>query len=155
LRRRTSAGSLKPQPFLRVTDVNTRLAWDLASMHDLPFITTQKDDLDQQINAVRVAVSKQQILIHPRCKKLRDDLKNGVWKNLAKKVFDHDSKHGHYDTIAALIYMWRNVHQRRNPAPREEQYVIDARAADQSGRSIAQGPRTSKWSRRGFKYRVR
>jgi hypothetical protein len=116
-------GVMKPQPFLRVSDHDFELINTLSTVHGLTFIPTAKDDLDGNLNRLRVAISRKQIRIHPRCKRLIYDLKNAVWKNQAKKVFAHSSDLGHFDTVAALLYLWRSVQQRRNPAPKAAQHV--------------------------------
>lgn len=152
---RGSNGKLRAQPFMRVSDHNFQLINDLATMHGLTFVPTRKDDLDQQLNALRVAFSKKQIVIHPRCKRLIYDLTNGVWKNQAKKIFAHSSDCGHFDTIAALLYLWRNVRQRQNPAPKEENFVKSNRREDFSGHTEQPSGKASKWSRHGFKYRLK
>lgn len=150
---------LKPQPFLRVSDNDPRLLYDLSTEHGLAFAATAKDNLDQQINALRVAVQNKRVRIHPRCRKLIAHLKNGVWKNEARKVFATEGGDlGHFDLIAALVYMWRNVQQHRNPAPKAERYVAgDIRIKEgKAGGSKWQGkPGESKFYRRGNRFYVR
>lgn len=125
VKRRASAhGPERAQPYRRVSDNDHRLIHDLTMEHKLSFVPTQKDNLHQQINAVRVAIQQNKILIHPRCKILISHLKNGVWKNAEKKKFATGSKaFGHFDCVAALVYMWRNIDQYRNPYPPSERYV--------------------------------
>lgn len=146
---------LRLQPYRRWSDRNLELIYQLSTVHGLQFFPTAKGDFQQHLNGLRVAITKHQIIIHPRCKRLVEELKNGVWKNLAKKVFANSADEGHNDTIAALLYLWRNANLRRNPAPKEEAYVRSIQSEDHSGKlSEAQRP-TSKWSRRGFTFRVR
>jgi hypothetical protein len=139
----------RPQPYMRVSDNDPRLLYDLAHDHGLVFQATQKDNLDQQINAVRVAVSDKRIRIHPRCKMLRNQLKNGIWKNEARKVFAREGGDlGHFDLIAALVYLYRNAvtySKGRNPAPREQKYIADMKIR---GGNDGEGQTQSKWSRR-------
>ncbi len=120
VRRRGSNGeytSSKPQPFLRVSDNDPRLLADLAMDHKLAFVPTVKSDLDKHVNQVRVAIQTGAILIHPRCKKLCLHLRMGVWKQAGKLFAREGGELGHFDLIAALTYMWRNIHKRRNPMP--------------------------------------
>lgn len=138
----------RPQPYMRVSDNDPRLLFDLANDHKLIFTATAKDNLDQQINSVRVAISEKRIRIHPRCKMLRKQLRDGIWKNEARKVFAREgSDLGHFDLIAALVYLWRNasMYKGRNPAPREEKYVADMKIR---GGNDGQGQTQSKFSRR-------
>jgi terminase large subunit-like protein len=127
VRRRGNSGSFdtKPQPYLRVCDNDLRLIADLHKDHGLTFIPTQKDNLENAVNQVRIAIQTGKIIIHPRCKKLIDHLRHGVWKKV-NRLFDRDDAKGmgHYDTIAALVYLWRNVQKRRNPVPDLERYVM-------------------------------
>lgn len=120
VRRRGSNGeytSSKAQPFLRVSDNDPRLLADLAMDHKLAFVPTVKSDLDKHVNQVRVAIQTGAILIHPRCKKLCLHLRMGVWKQAGKLFAREGGELGHFDLIAALTYMWRNIHKRRNPMP--------------------------------------
>ncbi len=132
VRRRAQNGQYdtRPQPFLRFSDRDPRLLADFALDHKLAFVPAQKDELRSTINQVRVAVGAGKIVIHPRCKKLQLHLKMGVWKTIGK-MFERegDSELGHYDLIAALAYMWRNVHKKRNPTPTLERMLMpDVRA---------------------------
>jgi hypothetical protein len=138
VRRVAPNGVMKPQPYLRVSDHNFELINTLSTVHGLTFIPTAKDDLDQNLNRLRVAIARKQVIIHPRCKRLIKDLRDAIWKNQAKKVFAHSSDLSHFDTVAALIYMWRNINQRRNPMPKDARYhalhqqedILDKRKPD-------------------------
>lgn len=110
----------KPQPLLRVSDIDQRLVADLAKDHRLYFLPTQKDDALAALNQVRLMFARRQILIHPRCTALIAHLEAGVWKkgkrdNLSD--FDRSGECGHFDCIAALVYLVRNVNRNRNPFP--------------------------------------
>lgn len=154
-KRRSHDGKLKPQPYLRVSDNDPRLLYDLATQHHLVFIATQKDEFTQQVNGLRIAIQQRKIQIHPRCKILVHHLKNGVWKNEARKVFAWEGGSlGHFDAIAALIYLWRNVQQRRNPAPKEERYVISTQHENRSGH-FEPRKRFSQWSRTRHRYYIK
>lgn len=106
-----------PIPFRRVSDNNWPiLIQDLSSLHSLTFIETTKDNLEAMINEVRLMVQAGQILIHPRCKKLIGCLRYGVWDN-KKKAFARSTVYGHFDHLAALIYLVRNLAKTTNPIP--------------------------------------
>lgn len=126
IRRRTSNGQyqLRPQPYLRVSDNDPRLLADLALDHKLTFVPTQKSDLDKQVNALRVGIQTGSILIHPRCKKLCLHMRMGVWKKAGTLFAREGGELGHFDLIAALTYMWRNIHKRRNPMPTLERMLM-------------------------------
>ena len=123
-----SSGTLKPQPYKRVSDNDNRLIQDLISEHNLQFVATQKDNLQQQVNSLRIGVQEGRVIVHPRCTRLIAHMKNGVWKNMDRKKFAVEGKtFGHFDTIAALVYLWRNLDQHRNPYPPTERYVAGVR----------------------------
>jgi hypothetical protein len=144
LKLKKSGNAFGEQPYRRVSDRDHRLVQDLWTEHKLLFQMTAKDDLDQQINAVRVMFSKQKILIHPRCKMTIQHLKNGVWKNEARKVFAREGGDlGHFDLIAALVYLVRNIDKWRNPAPKVERYVAgDIKVAPKPASRWQHGQRT-------------
>lgn len=148
-----SGNRLRQQPYMRVSDNDPRLLNDLSRDHDLAFTATLKDNFDQQINALRVAIQTERINIHPRCKKLVLHLMNATWKNGTRKQFAWENgQFGHFDLVAALLYMWRLAQtlMKRNPAPFLESYVKTSEHNSQLGKQTG-----SKWSRRANKYYVR
>lgn len=104
-------------PFRRIADNNWPiLMQDFSSIHNLTFISTNKDLLEAMINEVRLMVQNGQIIVHPRCRNLIGCLKYGVWdKN--KKLFARSVAYGHFDHLAALIYLVRNLAKHTNPIP--------------------------------------
>lgn len=107
----------KPQPYLRVSDVDLRLISDLHLEHNLSFVPTRKDDKETAINAVRIAIQRRDILINPRCVTLIAHLSHGIW-NKSRTSYDRSGDYGHFDAIDALVYLVRNVQKGRNPFPR-------------------------------------
>jgi hypothetical protein len=106
-----------PVPFRRVSDNNWPiLIQDLSSIHNLTFIETNKDNLEAMINEVRLMVQAGQILINPKCNKLIGCLRYGVW-DTKKKAFARSSIYGHFDHLAALVYLVRNLAKGTNPIP--------------------------------------
>jgi hypothetical protein len=112
-----------PVPFRRVSDNNWPiLIQDLSSIHSLPFIETTKDNLEAMINEVRLLVQSGQLRIHPRCKKLIGCMRYGVWDS-KKKAFARSSVYGHFDHLAALVYLVRNLARNTNPIPASHGFV--------------------------------
>lgn len=106
------------EPRLRIADNNNLiLLQDLSSLHGINFSATNKDNLSAMVNEVRLWVSSGRIKVHPRCKQLAGCLKYGVWTT-NRKDFQESSTYGHFDALAALIYMVRNIDQSSNPIPR-------------------------------------
>lgn len=103
----------------RVADNNNKiLIQDLAGIHKLPFMPARKDDLIAMVNQARLWVSSGRVRVHPRCKYLLGCLKNGVWNN-NRDDWAHTMTWGHFDALAALIYMIRVVDVVTNPIPRD------------------------------------
>ena len=95
---------------------NIILIQDLGAEFDLHFSPTSKDDLAAMVNQVRLWFSSGRIEIHPRCRGLIGSLKAGIW-NLQRTEFSRSDFHGHFDHIAALVYMVRNCPVHENPVP--------------------------------------
>jgi hypothetical protein len=100
----------------RWTDVDPRLVADLGVDHNLSVIQTDKDDLEAQVNAVRMLVAARKVEIDPSCELLRRTLLQGIW-NKQRTQFERLPGIGHSDAIAALIYMTRNANRANNPYP--------------------------------------
>ncbi len=106
-----------PIPFRRVSDTNWPiLMQDFSSIHGLTFIETSKDNLEAMVNEVRLMVQAGQLIINPRCTMLTGCLRYGVW-DAKKKAFARSSVYGHFDHLAALIYLIRNLVKGSNPIP--------------------------------------
>ncbi len=112
-----------PIPYRRVSDNNWPiLIQDLSSLHSLTFIQTTKDNLEAMINEVRLMVQAGRLIVHPRCKKLIGCLRYGVW-NAKKKEFARSNVYGHFDHLAALVYLIRNLNTTTNPIPAGHGFV--------------------------------
>lgn len=111
--------------YRRISDNNNPLLiQDLSSMHGMSFITTDKDTLEVMLNELRLMVAKGQIEIDPRCVQLTGCLKYGVWDS-KKRAFARSQVYGHFDALAALIYLVRNLDKHSNPIP--SSYGFDPR----------------------------
>lgn len=105
------------KPFRRISDNNNEhLIVDLQSIHNINFIMTNKESLEAMINEVRLLVGEGRILINPKCTMLIGCLKYGVWDN-KRKEFARSKVYGHYDMLAALVYLVRNLSKNSNPIP--------------------------------------
>lgn len=103
--------------YRRISDNdNLILVQDLGTIYGLHFAPTSKDDLHAMVNKVRIWFATNRIEIHPRCTQLISALLAGIW-NSTRKEFDRSEAHGHYDLIAALVYLIRNVPETENPVP--------------------------------------
>jgi hypothetical protein len=105
------------KPYRRIADNNNLvLINDLSILHDINFIATDKEALEAMVNQVRLWVKQGRILVHKNCEQLIGCLKYGIWDNQRKK-FDRAQGYGHFDALAALIYLVRNIDTATNPIP--------------------------------------
>lgn len=106
-----------PKLYQRISDNNNPLLLqDLSFLHKLHFTATDKGSLEEMVNATKMLVDDGRLIVHPRCKYLRGCLKYGVWdKNRIK--FAKSKVYGHFDALAALIYLVRNLNKSTNPIP--------------------------------------
>lgn len=116
------------EPYKRVADNNNPLLLlDLGSIHNMFFHSTSKDNLHAMVNAVRVWISQDRIEIDPSCRFLIDSIKFGIW-NDNRSEFARSKTLGHYDAVASLMYLVRNIDEQTNPIPvvrKFEDFVIE------------------------------
>jgi hypothetical protein len=103
---------------LRYSDNNNPLLLqDLSSNYRLPFSPTTKSSIESMVNKVRIWMKDGRIRISKNCKELIGCLENGIWRE-NRKEFDRSKVFGHFDALAALIYLVRNVNESHNPIPK-------------------------------------
>ena len=96
---------------------NLLLLQDLSSNYQLFYSPTTKATLESMVNKVRIWVQNDRIKIHKRCQEIIGCLENAIWKE-NRREFDRSAVFGHYDALAALIYLVRNVNENVNPIPK-------------------------------------
>jgi len=109
-----------PDQILRVSDDNNLiLIQDMGYLHQIPFNPTTKDNLDAMVNELRVWVGNGRVNLNPRCAHTIGCLKYGVWdiNKQRKREFARSKVYGHFDGLAALVYLVRNIDQYTNPIP--------------------------------------
>lgn len=105
-------------PYRRISDNdNPLLIQDLGILHGLHFTPTGKDELHAMVNDVRRLVKAGKVVIHPKCKKTIGCLRGAIWDKHRKR-FDRSKLYGHFDHLAALMYLIRNIDFHDNPVPR-------------------------------------
>lgn len=103
--------------FRRIADNNNPLLLqDLSILHNLYFSATSKDTLQAMVNALREFIMFGHLVVHPRCEKTIGAIKYGIW-NKKRNAFDRSNAYGHYDHLAMLMYLVRNIDQTANPVP--------------------------------------
>lgn len=76
----------------------------------------ERDLVKNGVQAIRMALLNKEILISPRCKRLIQTCKYGMW-NHSRKEFQRSDALGHCDALAALIYGFRHLDRATNPYP--------------------------------------
>lgn len=109
--------------YRRISDNNNLiLLQDLGVEYGLNFAPTDKDELPAMVNKMRLWFQLGRIEIHPRCVQTIACFKAAIWTEKRDKFAESDV-HGHYDLVASLMYMVRNVPESINPIP--ETYQVD------------------------------
>ena len=103
---------------LRFSDNNNPLLLqDLSLNYQLTFSPTTKSSLESMVNKVRIWAKNGRIRVSKNCTELIGCLENAIWKE-NRKDFDRSAVFGHFDALAALIYLVRNVNEAYNPIPK-------------------------------------
>lgn len=110
-----------PQPFLRFGDNDPLALADLSTQHGIGIIPTRKDEKHLQVDQVDVLFRAGRIVIHPRCKRLIQQLYTTIWNKQRTEWERTPLDHG--DLLDCLVYMVRNVSWNRDPRPKH--YGID------------------------------
>lgn len=102
---------------------NVLMLQDLSSDYKITFVPTDKtvlkgDDIfdGSMVNELRLFIGSGRLEVNSRCKELIGCLSSGIWDSSRKK-FDRSDLFGHFDALAALIYLVRNIDQNTNPIP--------------------------------------
>jgi hypothetical protein len=104
------------KPHTRVGDTALQILRDLDALHGIYVSPARKDDRDANINDFRVRVKQRRMRIHPRCRKLRAQLKAGIW-NKKRSTYERLNGLGHCDIFDAARYLARHVDEQFDPYP--------------------------------------
>jgi hypothetical protein len=99
----------------RYVDCDARAQADLSSVHSYSIGQLRKDNLNVQINALKIGFTKCEIEIHERCEHLIQTLNSQCW-NANKTDFQRTETLGHADSLMALVYGYRML-DKSNPFP--------------------------------------
>jgi hypothetical protein len=105
-----------PNPSRRFCDRDKRFVANMRAEHEIAFETIDNSEPEAQANSLRTAIRRGQILIDPSCVQLREHLKNAKWDEKRTK-WERHPQYGHYDLVAALMYLWRNIDRVTDPNP--------------------------------------
>ncbi len=109
------------KPLARASDINYIVTQEMSRStgYKLTFVPAKKDNKVAAINQLRVLMSEERLIIHPRCVNLIRHLKNCKWQNASSKTdFARSPDNGHYDAADGLLYSLREVNFNRNPYPK-------------------------------------
>ncbi len=106
---------------------NLHLIQDMSLSYGLPFngvtknrlLTVPNESVEPgMINKLKVFVGQGRLVVNPKCEQLIGCLYNGIWaKNQRGAKFAHSKKFGHYDALAALVYLVLSIDTNTNPIP--------------------------------------
>lgn len=116
------------KPYLRIADSNNpQMIADLGVTYQMPWAVVRKTKTDSgmptetkqsvlngMVNKLRVMVGNGDIIIDPKCTHLIGCLQNATWDGTK---FAHSPTYGHFDGLAALIYLVKVLDTYTNPIP--------------------------------------
>lgn len=103
------------QPYLRIGDNDPLTIADLGTQHGLAILPSRKDDKALAVSDLDESVRQRRIAIHPRCRRLIEQLASTTWNKARTEWTRTDKDHG--DLLDALVYLHRNVNRHRDPRP--------------------------------------
>lgn len=116
--RQTPQGHGAKEP-RRWSDYDARLLFELADKSGLVFSPTAKDDRDTAIdnlNRMLPGYNDRLAISETGCPVLLEQMRDAIW-NKGRTDFARTKKHGHFDALAGLIYLSRNIVRDENPVP--------------------------------------
>lgn len=128
------------RPHMRFADGDL-IVLNECNVYGLPLSPVQKDELEAQVNQVRLDIMGGQLEIHPRARNTIANLMFGIW-NKRRTQFERTENFGHFDNLAALIYFLRHVNRQANPYPvgyninAYNQYVPEGMLEDRSAAEL-------------------
>ena len=109
-------------PYKRISDNSDPVFLNsLTITHGLYFLPTDKTRREAMVSDLRDFIREGRLIVDPRCSQLIGCLKYGIWNNpkSKKREFDRSTIYGHYDALAAMVYLNWNLDVQTNPIPKE------------------------------------
>ena len=104
------------QPRVRWADNDIQLCRDMHELHGYSVVPTAKDNLELQVNRLRLLVGEGKVYVHPRCIHTDRHWKSTTWANHKRSDFARKANE-HGDLLATGVYGVRNLDRQRNPFP--------------------------------------
>ncbi len=102
------------QPFVRVCDHDEQLQGDMLKL-GYALLPTEKHSKHLMVDEMNSLIRQRRIIIHPRCKRLLEQLRTTLW-NKTRSEWERTPK-DHGDLIDCLVYITRNVFWHHDPFP--------------------------------------
>lgn len=110
-------GQLRQAPAARYSDTASQLIAGLSTEHSLTFTPAKKDDLEAAINSFRLRVQEKRIVVKERAVGAINHFQNAQWNKQRTRFAEMPGGAGHYDILAAAVYLNRMLPWGRNPNP--------------------------------------
>lgn len=119
--KRTNLWGAKTQ-YTGICDIDKLLINALNLNHKETFHPVSKRTLIEMVARVRNMVKNKQIIIDPKCKHLTGCMESAIWdagslQTQEYKKFARSKAYGHFDHLAALIYLVMGLDRATNPIP--------------------------------------
>lgn len=92
---------------------------DLNADYGFNYYPVKKETLNGMVNRARNLIGSGRLQVDPSCKELIGCLDSGVW-DARRKGFGRHELFGHFDALAAMVYLILNLDESRNPIPVEK-----------------------------------
>lgn len=100
-----------------IADSNNKIVInDLNITYSLPFIGTSKGRLDEMVQKVRDWFADEKVYFAPDAIEALNCARFAIWAK-SRDEFARSPKYGHYDALAALTYLIRNINEHKDPIP--------------------------------------
>ncbi len=103
------------QPFLRVCDNDQQLQGDMIRLYGYAMLSTAKNEKHLLVDDLNQGIRERRVIIHPRCRRLLEQLRTTLWDDKRRQWVRTDKDHG--DLVDCLVYMWRNCFWHHDPFP--------------------------------------
>jgi hypothetical protein len=103
------------QPFLRFCDHDDNLQGEMMSRHGYAVLPTDKNEKHLHVDELVQGVREKRVIIHPRCRRLLEQLRTTLWDEKRRQWVRTEKDHG--DLIDDLVYMWRMCPWHHDPFP--------------------------------------
>lgn len=107
---------IRDNPHMRYSDTEARLILDLNAIHKIKIGAADKDGAEAALHALRGALQRQQIVVHPEAVEMIQHLQNAVW-NKGRTSYERNELYGHFDFVDVAKYAWRHAPRNMNPIP--------------------------------------